>query len=112
MGSMGTISFDSAGGGLEGVTAYDDLLPTAYEEVWNGVGSGTSHNAGAASNDTIGYSNSFGMIGVSLAQTKGGTRATGDGGNGGTSTTTTSDWVITLDGSAFVDGLSLSLIHI
>ena len=106
MGSLGTLSFDSAGGGLEGVTAYDDLLPTAYEEVWNGVGSGTSYNAGAASNDTIGYSNSFGAIGISLAQTKGGARASGDGGNGGTSTTTTSDWVITLDGSALVDGLS------
>ena len=106
MGSMGKLSFDSAGGGLEGVTAYDDLLPTAYEEVWNGVGSGTSHNAGAASNDTLGYSNSFGGIGISLAQTRGGTRATGDGGNGGTSTTTTSDYVITLDGSALVDGLS------
>lgn len=106
MGSMGKLSFDAAGGGLEGVTAYDDLLPTAYEEVWNGVGSGTSHNAGAASNDTLGYSNSFGGIGISLAQTRGGTRATGDGGNGGTSTTTTSDWVVTLDGSALVDGLS------
>ena len=106
MGSLGTLSFDSAGGGLEGVTAYDDLLPTAYEEVWNGVGSGTSHNAGAASNDTIGYSNSFGAIGVSLASTKGGTRASGDGGNGGAVTGTTKDVVITLDGSALIDGLS------
>ena len=67
MGAMGKLSFDSAGGGLEGVTAYDDLLPTAYEEVWNGVGSGTSLNAGAASNDTLGYSNSFGAFGISLA---------------------------------------------
>jgi outer membrane protein OmpU len=106
MGDLGTLSFDSAGGGLEGVTAYDDLLPTAYEEVWNGVGSGTSYNAGAASNDTIGYSNSFGAFGISLAQTKGGTRATGDGGNGGTVTATTSDWVLTLDGSSLVDGLN------
>ena len=80
-GALGTLSFDSAGGGLEGVTAYDDLLPTAYEEVWNGVGSGTSYNAGAASNDTIGYSNSFGAVGISLASSKGGTRATADGGN-------------------------------
>ena len=72
----------------------------------NGVGSGTSHNAGAASNDTIGYSNSFGGIGVSLATTKGGTRATGDGGNGGTSTTTINDWVVTIDGSMLIDGLS------
>ena len=106
MGSLGKLSFDSAGGGLEGVTAYDDLLPTAYEEVWNGVGSGTSTNAGAASNDTLGYSNSFGMFGISLATSKGGTRATGDGGNGGTITKTVKDYVITFDGSALVDGLS------
>ena len=106
MGALGKLSFDSAGGGLEGVSAYDDLLPTAYEEVWNGVGSGTSHNLGAASNDTLGYSNSFGAIGISLATTKNGTRATGDGGNGGTVTGTEKDWVITLDGSMLLDGLS------
>ena len=106
MGSMGTISFDAAGGGLEGVTAYDDLLPSAYEEVWNGVGSGTSHNAGAASNDTLGYSNSFGAVGISLASSKGGTRASSDGGNGGAITGTTRDIVVTLDGSALIDGLS------
>ena len=111
MGSLGTLSFDSAGGGLEGVTAYDDLLPTAYEEVWNGVGSGTSFNAGAASNDTIGYSNSFGAMGISLAHSKNGTRATGDGGNGGTSTTSVTDWVVTLDGSAFIDGLNGGVMH-
>ena len=103
LGSLGTISFDAAGGGLEGTTAYDDLLPTAYEEVWNGVGSGTSYNAGAASNDTIGYSNSFGAVGISLASSKGGTRATADGGNGGTITGTTTDVVITLDGSIIID---------
>ena len=57
MGSLGTLSFDSAGGGLEGTTAF---FPTAYEEVWNGVGSGTAYAAGAASSNTIGYSNSFG----------------------------------------------------
>jgi outer membrane protein OmpU len=105
LGSMGTLSLDAAGGGLEGMTAYDDLPPSAYEEVWNGVGSGTSHNAGAASNDTIGYNNSFGALGVSLATTKGGTRATGDGGSGGTSTTSTKDWVVTVDGSMLIDGL-------
>ena len=111
MGSLGTLSFDSAGGGLEGTTAYDDLLPTAYEEVWNGVGSGTAYAAGAASNDTIGYSNSFGAMGISLAHSKEGTRATGDGGNGGTSTTSLTDWVVTLDGSAFIDGLNGGVMH-
>ena len=104
MGAMGKLSLDSVGGDLEGLGPKDDNLPTAYEEVWTGVSS--SGISGAASNDTLGYSNSFGGIGISLAQTRGGTRATGDGGNGGTATTTTSDWVVTLDGSALVDGLS------
>ncbi|MDC2970147.1 hypothetical protein OAY12_03025 [Candidatus Pelagibacter sp.] len=111
MGSLGTLSFDSAGGGLEGTTAYDDLLPTAYEEVWNGVGSGTAYAAGAASSNTIGYSNSFGAMGISLAHSKNGTRAQGDGGNGGTSTTSVTDWVVTLDGSAFIDGLNGGVMH-
>ena len=106
MGSLGTVSFDAAGGGLEGTTAYDDLLPTAYEEVWNGVGSGTAHTAGAASNDTLGYSNSFGPVTLSLATSKGGTRATSDGGSGDVVTSSTKDWVIALDGSMLLDGLS------
>lgn len=107
LGDMGIVSFDSKGGGLVGLTANDDLLPTAYEEVWNGVGSGTSLNAGAASNDTLGYSNSFGAFGISLATSKGGTRATGDGGNGGALTKTVKDYVLTIDGSALgIDGLS------
>ena len=41
MGDMGTLSFDSTAGALVGITANDDLMPTAYEEVWTGVsGSG------------------------------------------------------------------------
>ena len=78
MGTMGTLSFDGAGGSLEGLTPADDNLPTAYEEAWNGVS--TSGISGAASNDTLGYSNTFGAFGVSLAKTKGGTAGTGDQG--------------------------------
>ena len=55
------------GGGLEGTAANDDLLPTAYEEVWTGVsGAGV---IGAASNDTLGYSNTFAGVSISLAHT-------------------------------------------
>ncbi len=57
MGDLGVLSFDSTGGGLAGVVANDDLLPTAYEEVWTGV-SGTGV-VGAASADTLGYTNTF-----------------------------------------------------
>ena len=106
MGDLGTISFDGHGGGLEGVTAYDDKLPTAYEEIWNGVSS--SGISGAASNDTLGYSNTFGPLGVSLAYTKGGTAGSSDGSAGPeASTGATSDAHITLDASSIIDGLTI-----
>ena len=106
MGDLGTISFDGHGGGLEGVTAYDDKLPTAYEEIWNGVSS--SGISGAASNDTLGYSNTFGPLGVSLAYTKGGTANSSDGsGANEASTGATSDAHITLDASSMIDGLTI-----
>ena len=107
MGDLGTISFDAIGGGLEGVTAYDDKLPTAYEEIWNGVsGSGI---AGAASNDTIGYSNSFGPLSVSLATSKkGGTAGSTDGGTAAEAVTgTITDAHFTLDASMLLDGLTI-----
>ncbi len=106
MGSLGLISFDATGGGLEGVTAYDDVLPTAYEEVWNGVGG--SGISGAASNDTLGYSNSFGPVGVSLAYTGGGTAGSSDGNVAAEAgTNKIKDVHLTIDGSMLVDGLKL-----
>ena len=105
MGAMGLVSFDSTGTGLEGVTAYDDKLPTAYEEVWNGIsGSGVS---GAGSNDTLGYSNSFGPIGISIAHTKGGTAGSSDGNVAAETGNSITDAHVTIDGSMLLDGLTL-----
>ena len=107
MGDLGTLSFDAIGGGLEGVTAYDDKLPTAYEEIWNGVsGSGIG---GAASNDTLGYSNSMGPLSVSLATSKkGGTAASADGSTAAEAVTgTINDIHVSLDASMMLDGLTL-----
>jgi len=114
MGDMGKISFDAIGGGLEGTTAYDDKLPTAYEEVWNGI-SGTGV-IGAASNDTLGYSNTVAGVGISLATTKGNQAGTagattgqgsGDGGNdGGDTTYSQSDWHLSYS-VPYVDGLTI-----
>jgi len=114
MGDMGKISFDAIGGGLEGTTAYDDKLPTAYEEVWNGI-SGTGV-IGAASNDTLGYSNTVAGVGISLATTKGNQAGTagattgqgsGDGGNdGGDTTYSQSDWHLSYS-VPYVDGLTV-----
>ena len=71
MGDMGVLSFDSTGGALVGITANDDLLPTAYEEAWTGVsGSGV---AGVGSTNVIGYRNTFGMFSVSAGYSQGGT---------------------------------------
>ena len=115
MGDLGTLSFDSIGGGLEGTSAYDDMLPTAYEEVWTGI-SGTGV-IGAASKDTLGYRNTFGGVTVSLASTAGANTAgtagadadsgTGDGGNDGAgSTYSQSDWHVSY-AVPMVDGLTL-----
>ena len=56
MGDMGTLSFDGKGGALVGLTANDDVLPTAYEEMWTGVGSGDGIG-GVGSTNVIGYKN-------------------------------------------------------
>jgi len=109
MGSMGRLSFDSKGGGLDGIKPWDDVLPTAYEEVWTEVG---SHGviSSAASNDTIGYRNTFSGVTLSLARTSGGTSATGDGLNEGTATDQrTTDIMVVVDGGALIglDGLEV-----
>jgi len=80
MGDMGILSFDSSAGGLVGITANDDLLPTAYEEAWTGVsGSGVT---GVGSTNVIGYRNSFGMFSVSAGYTQNGTQ-TAESASGG-----------------------------
>ena len=105
MGAMGTLSLDSVGGDLEGLGPNDDKLPTAYEEVWTGVSS--SGIAGAASNDTIGYSNSFAGVTLSLARQGGGSANTSDGGSDGAGTTqTVSDYHLSA-AVPYVEGLTL-----
>jgi outer membrane protein OmpU len=85
LGDMGIVSFDSKGGGLVGLTANDDLLPTAYEEVWNGVaGAGVT---GGGSSDNLGYRNTFGAISVSAGYYPGGTGGSADGENDGAGST-------------------------
>ena len=105
MGSMGTLSLDSIGGDLEGLGPHDDNLPTAYEEVWTGVSS--SGVTGAASNDTIGYRNTFAGLTVSLAHSGGGTAGTGDGGSEGAGVTSkVTDYHLKY-AMPFVEGLTL-----
>jgi len=82
MGDMGTFSFDSTAGQLVGIAANDDLMPTAYEEVWTGVsGSGI---AGVGSTNVIGYTNTFSGVSISAGYTNGeGAAQTGESASSG-----------------------------
>ena len=80
MGDMGTLSFDSTAGQLVGIAANDDLMPTAYEEMWTGVsGSGIT---GVGSTNVIGYTNTFMGVSISAGYTQGGAQ-TGESASSG-----------------------------
>ena len=87
MGDAGILSFDSSAGALVGLTANDDLMPTAYEEASTGVAA--KGITGVGSTNVIGYRNSFGMFSVSAGYTQGGAQtaesaSSGDGAHGST----------------------------
>ncbi len=108
MGDMGELAFDSNGGGLVGLGAYDDLLPTAYEEMWNGLGTGGAGTGSVGSNNVWSYKNTFmDMITIGVAYTKssgsGGTADNSASGSGNTSTT--NDLVAQIKP---IDGLTIS----
>ena len=91
MGDMGTLSFDSTGGGLVGIAANDDLLPTAYEEVWHSVGSAANGVTGIASTNVLGYRGTFAGVSLSIGHSKANNGTTsGDGGNTGAGSTDSS----------------------
>ena len=88
MGDMGILSFDSVAGALVGLTANDDAgMPTAYEEVWTGVGG--DGVAGVGSTNVIGYRNTFAGVNLSLGYTNAkGASQTGESASSGTADTT------------------------
>jgi outer membrane protein OmpU len=102
MGDMGTISFDSTGGALVGITANDDLLPTAYEEAWTGVSS--SGINGVGSTNVIGYQNTFGMFSVSAGYSQNGASTGESATSGGSSHGSAKDISVK---AAVMDGLTI-----
>ena len=106
MGDMGILSFDSTAGALVGITANDDLLPTAYEEAWTGVsGSGIS---GVGSTNVIGYRNTFGMFSVSAGYSQKGTATAESGSSGGASHGSITDIYVSVTP---MDGLTIGAGH-
>ena len=69
MGDMGSLHF-AEGTNPAGIGAYKDKMPTAGEEVWDDLDGETNGVASFASNGTIGYNGSFGMMGVSASYNK------------------------------------------
>ena len=103
MGDMGVLSFDSSAGGLVGVTANDDLMPTAYEEASTGVS--TKGVIGVGSTNVIGYRNTFGMFSVSAGYSQNGTQTAESASSGaGTAGGSTDDIYVSM---AVMDGLTI-----
>ena len=69
MGDMGSLHF-AEGTSPAGIGAYRDKMPTAGEEVWDDLDGEANGAANFASNGTIGYNGSFGMMGVSASYNK------------------------------------------
>ena len=70
MGDMGTLSYQNSTGDL-GIGKIDDLMPSAYEEPWDGIdfvaGSGSGVSGRVDGGQTgFNYSNSFGMATVQV----------------------------------------------
>ena len=112
MGDMGVLSFDSTAGALVGVTANDDLLPTAYEENWTGVSS--SGVTGVGSTNVIGYRNTYAGVSISAGYTNAaGAAQTGESAASGTGHGSIMDVYVSMEaaegltiGAGYVDNSS------
>ncbi len=107
MGDMGVFSFDSTAGALVGVTANDDLMPTAYEEASTGVS--TKGVTGVGSTNVIGYRNTFGMFSVSAGYSQNGTSTAESASSGEASHGSTEDIYVSMSG--LIDGLTIGAGH-
>ena len=66
MGDMGTLSY-SDGAGSTGISAYDDKMPTAGEEVWDDLDGQKNGIATITNKGTLGYAGTFSGVGVSIS---------------------------------------------
>ena len=70
LGDSGTLSFHGSGG-AGGLSAYDDVMPTAYAEVWDNTDADDNGVVGTMkSTNNVVYTGSFGDIGVSAEWSK------------------------------------------
>ena len=108
MGAMGTIKFNQQTGNL-GIDIIDDMMPTADEEITNGLttsGSATPTGQASHGKDGFNYTNSFsdGQITAHIGYTPKGGGTQDDGANGGTGSNSDTSWAV-IAKPAMVDGL-------
>ena len=111
MGDMGALTFDQGVGG-NGLDAFDDMLPTAYEETNDGM-TGQLDLAGDGSTNVIKYTNTVAGMSVNVAydpatgdaDTADGSFSTGASGITGSATS------ISLGLPTMVDGLSAGVAY-
>tara|TARA_B100000965_G_C19554832_1_gene741707 strand:- start:69 stop:1016 length:948 start_codon:yes stop_codon:yes gene_type:complete len=100
MGDSGAIYFGN-GDGSTGISAYDDKMPTAGEEVWDDLDGQANGIATISKTNTFGYSGTFAGLGVSASYNK-------DSGAGTAgSATEGSSKSIVLSSSDLVDGMEM-----
>ena len=108
MGDMGMVGFDQ-GTGAFGLGKIDDVMPTAYEEIWNGTAqsNGDLLDGSGGSAGTFGYINTFAGFKVNLEYAP--SVGSGDAGDGGTSyVASVADGTslnVAITNSGMVDGL-------
>ena len=110
MGSMGTIKFNQQTGNL-GIDIIDDMMPTADEEITNGLttsGSATPTGQASHGKDGFNYTNSLsdGQITAHIGYTPKGDKTQDDGANGGTGTNSDKSFAVIVK-PAMADGLEL-----
>ena len=109
MGDMGSIKFDQGTGG-NGLDAFDDTLPTAYEETSDGM-TGQLNYAGDESTNTFAYKNTVAGFSVNIAYDPAtGDTDTADGAHGAAGVTGSSS-SIAIGLPALVDGLSAGVAY-
>ena len=109
MGDMGSIAFDQGSG--SGIDAYDDVMPTANEEVWDGLDTTGSGLTGSLNSDgTLNYKTTVMGYGVNVGYRKGSAADNADGVASGSSEGGGYSVVLTADsGVTGVDGLNVGI---
>jgi len=104
MGDAGTIKFNQVTGSL-GIGTIDDMMPTADEEVWNGMETAATGLVSAGTNG-FEYSNSVSGATFIASYAPGGDAAQADGVNGGTGAGSDTSFVVKFSP---MDGLNMGV---